>query len=311
MKIKIITLFFIIITPVMYGQEFKMAATSQYLAENPFVISAAFAGIGEFYELRFTGETQWLGVKDAPQTQSVSFDGRIADRSGMGFVIFNDKNRNTSQKGGQVSYAHHLTLSEYNNQFLSFGLSYKFTNFNIDISEINSSDPTVQSYNEINSNFDLGFLYRLESFFFSFNAVNILERKIKPAILSEPANIRNYYLYSGFVLKSRFTSLEFEPSVFYQIYENDGRSTADLNFKIRKMTGKNYIWAGLSLRMLADQNFEPNSIAPLFGLKQNKFFVAYSFNASLNNLQNYNAGTHMLTLGYDFDGRESPCKCVD
>lgn len=311
MKIKIITLFFLLLTPVIYGQELKMAATSQYLADNPYVISGAYAGIGEFYELRFIGETQWLGVKDAPQTQSVSFDGRIGDRSGMGILIFNDKNRNTSQKGGQVSYAHHLTLSEYNNQFLSFGLSYKFTNFNIDISDINSSDPTVQSYNETNSNFDLSFLYRLESFFFSFNAVNILDRKSNSEISSETATIRNYYLYSGFVLKSKFSSLEYEPSVFYQIYENDGRSSADVNFKIRKMSGKNYIWAGLSLRMLGDQNFEPSSIAPLFGLKQSKFYVGYSFNASLNELQNYSAGTHMLTLGYDFDGRRSPCKCVN
>jgi type IX secretion system PorP/SprF family membrane protein len=304
MKIKIITLFFIIITPVMYGQEFQMAATSQYLTENPYVISSAYAGLGEFYELRFTGETQWLEVKDAPQTQSISFDGRIAERSGMGILLFNDKNGNTSQKGGQVSYAHHLTLSEYNNQFLSFGLSYKFTNFNIDISDISSSDPTVQSYNEINSNFDLSFLYRLENFFFTFNAVNILDKKIKPTISGEYATIRNYYLYSGFVFKSRFTSLEFEPSVFYQIYESDGRSSADLNFKIRKMFDhdKNYIWAGISLRMLGDQNFQPNSIAPLFGLKQSKFYVAYSFNVSLNQLQGNNAGTHMLSIGYDFDG---------
>jgi type IX secretion system PorP/SprF family membrane protein len=304
MKIKIITLFFIIITPVMYGQEFQMAATSQYLTENPYVISSAYAGLGEFYELRFTGETQWLEVKDAPQTQSISFDGRIAERSGMGILLFNDKNGNTSQKGGQVSYAHHLTLSEYNNQFLSFGLSYKFTNFNIDISDISSSDPTVQSYNEINSNFDLSFLYRLENFFFTFNAVNILDKKIKPTISGEYASVRNYYLYSGFVFKSRFTSLEFEPSVFYQIYESDGRSSADLNFKIRKMFDhdKNYIWAGISLRMLGDQNFQPNSIAPLFGLKQSKFYVAYSFNVSLNQLQGNNAGTHMLSIGYDFDG---------
>lgn len=305
MKIKIITLFFTIITTVMYGQELKLAATSQYLTENPYVISPAYAGLGEFYELRITGESQWLEVKNAPQTQSISFDGRIGDRSGLGILLFNDKNGSTSQKGGQASYAHHLTLSEYNNQFLSFGLSYKFTNFNIDISDITSSDPTVQSYNEINSNFDLSFLYRLENFFFAFNAANILDKKIKPTINGEYATIRNYYLYSGFVFKSRFTSLEFEPSVFYQFYESDGRSSADLNFKIRKMFDheKNYIWAGISLRMLGDQNFQPNSIAPLFGLKQSKFYVAYSFNVSLNELQSNNMGSHMLSIGYDFDGR--------
>jgi type IX secretion system PorP/SprF family membrane protein len=307
---KIILLFIIISLPI-YGQELQLPPTSQYLADNPYVIAGAYAGIGDFYKLRFTGETQWLGVKDAPQTQSLSFDVRIGDRSGLGAILFNDKNRNTSQKGGQITYAHHITLSEYNNQFLSFGLSYKFTNFNIDASEIVTSDPSVQSYNANNSNFDLSFLYRLENFFISFNAANILDKTIKPAILKEPTNIRNYYLYTGFLLKNKFTSLEYEPSILYQLYESDGRSSLDLNLKIRKMTGNNYIWAGISARLLADQSFKPNSIAPLVGFRQNKFYAAYSFNISLNQLQNHNSGTHMITIGFDFINKASNCKCVN
>lgn len=307
---KIILLFIIISLP-LYGQELQLPPTSQYLADNPYVIAGAYAGIGDFLKLRFTGETQWLGVKDAPQTQSLSFDVRIGDRSGLGAIFFNDKNRNTSQKGGQITYAHHITLSEYNNQFLSFGLSYKFTNFNIDASDIITSDPSVQSYNVNNSNFDLSFLYRLENFFISFNAANILDKSIKPTILKEPTNIRNYYLYTGFLLKNKFTSIEYKPSILYQLYESDGRSSLDLNLKIRKMTGNNYIWAGISARLLADQSFKPNSIAPLVGFRQNRFYAAYSFNISLNQLQNHNSGTHMITVGFDFSNRVSNCKCVN
>jgi type IX secretion system PorP/SprF family membrane protein len=308
---KILLLLFIITILPTYGQELQLAPTSQYLADNPFVIAGAYAGIGEFYKIRLTGEAQWLGVKDAPQTQSLSFDARIADRSGIGAIFFNDKNRNTSQKGGQLTYAHHITISEFNNQYLSFGLSYKFTNFNIDISDIITSDPSVQSYNVNNSNFDLSFLYRLENFFISFNAVNILNKTVKPTILKEPMNIRNYYLYTGFLLKNKFSSIEYEPSILYQIYESDGRSSLDLNLKIRKMTGENYIWGGINLRLLADQSFKTNSIAPLIGFRKNKFYAAYSFNISLNQLQNYNSGTHMLTIGLDLKNRPSNCMCAN
>jgi type IX secretion system PorP/SprF family membrane protein len=308
---KILLLLFIITILPTYGQELQLAPTSHYLADNPFVIAGAYAGIGEFYKIRLTGEAQWLGVKDAPQTQSLSFDARIADRSGIGAIFFNDKNRNTSQKGGQLTYAHHITISEFNNQYLSFGLSYKFTNFNIDISNIITSDPSVQSYNVNNSNFDLSFLYRVENFFISFNAVNILNKTVKPTILKEPMNIRNYYLYSGFLLKNKFSSIEYEPSILYQIYESDGRSSLDLNLKIRKMTGENYIWGGINLRLLADQSFKANSLAPLIGFRQNKFYAAYSFNISLNQLQNYNSGTHMLTIGFDLKNRPSNCMCAN
>ena len=53
-----------------------------------------------------------------------------------------DKNGNTSQIGGQLSFAHHLTLKSDNEQYLSFGLSYKFTQFKIDVSDFeNPNDP--------------------------------------------------------------------------------------------------------------------------------------------------------------------------
>lgn len=94
-------------------------------------------------------------------------------------------------------------------------------------------------------------------------------------------------------------------------YESDGQSSLDLNLKVRKMTGENYIWIGINLRMLPDQSFKLNSITPLIGFRQNKFHAAYSFNISLNQLLNYNSGPHMLTIGFDFKNRTSSCSCVN
>jgi hypothetical protein len=49
-------------------QSEKSARFTQYLADNPFVISPAYAGIGDNFRVRLNGLTQWVGIKDARKT---------------------------------------------------------------------------------------------------------------------------------------------------------------------------------------------------------------------------------------------------
>ncbi|WP_132066367.1 PorP/SprF family type IX secretion system membrane protein, partial [Aquimarina spinulae] len=144
------------------------------------------------WQIRASGFEQWVSIEDSPGTQSLSIDGRISDRSGVGAILFNDQNGFTTQKGIQLSFAHHLTLSEYNNQYLSFGISYKFTQFGIDTSRFNNGDPDNPLNPELadisinDSNFDIGLLYRIGRFFLSANAVNLLQKEIDDFNPTEP-----------------------------------------------------------------------------------------------------------------------------
>ena len=54
------------------GQELTIPQLSQYLADNPFVMSPTYAGIGDHVKIRINGLTQWVGIKDAPDTQSLA-----------------------------------------------------------------------------------------------------------------------------------------------------------------------------------------------------------------------------------------------
>ena len=124
-----------------YSQELNLPVFTQYLADNPFVISPTFAGIGDNLRIRANGLTQWVGIKDAPNNQSVYADFRVLDRSGVGVSLYNDSNGYTRQTGAKVSFAHHLILDYHSKQYLSFGLSYNINNFKIDISKF---DPTYE-----------------------------------------------------------------------------------------------------------------------------------------------------------------------
>jgi len=65
-----------------FGQELYPPVTTQYLSDNPFVLSPTFAGIGDNLRLRANGLTQWVGIKDAPKTQSLYADFRIKTEPG-------------------------------------------------------------------------------------------------------------------------------------------------------------------------------------------------------------------------------------
>ncbi|MDO7171138.1 type IX secretion system membrane protein PorP/SprF [Mariniflexile sp. AS56] len=303
-----------------YGQELNLPVFTQYLADNHFVISPTYAGIGDNLKIRANGLTQWVGIKDAPDNQSIYADFRIASRSGIGMSFYGDRNGNTIQTGAKFSFAHHLILDYYSKQYLSFGISYNINHFKIDIHNFEATyeqpiiDPFVTDDRATtNSNFDVGALYRNKGFFASFNANNILEKKVDDDIrVSEPSMLLNYQLYSGYTFKGpKKSGLEFEPSIYYQMFSSDKRSSTDVNFKFRKFDrNEDYYWAGISYRYLNDQFLKPLNIGPMAGFKKNIFYFGYAYQITMNELFAYNSGTHVITIGLDFLQGISNCPCT-
>ena len=302
-----------------YSQELNLPVFTQYLADNNFVVSPTFAGIGDNARIRANGLTQWVGIKDAPDNQSLYADFRIADQSGVGISMYNDKNGYTRQTGVKVSFAHHLILDYYSKQYLSFGMSYNLNNFKIDIDKFNTTydrpfpDPYITDNRAIsNHNFDVGFLYRNKNYYLSLNANNILNKLSNRFSILEPNLLRNYQLYSGYVMKLPSDGrAELEPSTYIQYFESDGRSSTDLNIKYRKYNSyDDYYWAGLSYRFLNDQVMKPLNVGPMAGFKKAGFYFGYSYQVTVNKIAAYNSGTHMITLGFDFLQGISNCPCT-
>jgi type IX secretion system PorP/SprF family membrane protein len=314
----IIYLILLVITK-SYSQELNLPVFTQYLADNNFVVSPTFAGIGDNLKIRANGLTQWVGIKGAPDNQSLYADFRIADRSGIGLSLYNDRNGNTIQTGAKFSFAHHIILDYYSKQYLSFGISYNINNFKIDINNFNTTyeNPTIDPFvtddrRTSNNNFDVGILYRNKGFYFSFNANNILEKKVDEIRVAEPSLLLNYQIYSGYVFNAPGKSkLEFEPSVYYQMFNSDRRSSTDLNIKVRKYNrNEDYYWAGISYRFLNDQFLKPLNIGPMVGFKKAIFYFGYAYQVTVNDLSGYNSGTHVITIGLDFLRGISNCPCT-
>ena len=303
-----------------YGQELNLPVFTQHLADNNFVVSPTFAGIGDNLKIRANGLTQWVGIKGAPDNQSIYADFRISDRSGVGVSFYNDRNGNTIQTGAKFSFAHHLTLDYYTKQYLSFGISYNINNFRIDINNFNTGyenpiiDPFVtDDRRTTNHNFDAGFLYRIKGGFLSFNVNNMLDKDFDSFIRKrEPNLLLNYQIYSGYTFRGpKKSGLEFEPSIFYQMFTSDKRSSTDLNFKFRKFNrNEDYFWAGISYRFLNDQFLKPLNIGPMAGFQKSIFYFGYAYQITTNELSAYNSGTHVITIGLNFLQGISNCPCT-
>jgi len=313
MRTSIVTFLLALGCLVGHSQELTLPQLSQYLADNPFVMSPTYSGIGDHIKVRVNGLTQWVGIEDAPDTQSLAADARLGNKSGLGMLMYNDSNGETKQRGARISFAHHLTLDRYDDEFLSFGLSYNFNQFRIDIQNFDSPDPSVTDDRATtNHNFDVGVLYRLNKFYFSVNASNLLDKdltKFNPVF--EPNRLRNYYVYTGYrYSKNKNSRLEIEPSVFFQWFESDGRSVTDLNTKFRYYDFEDYYYAGVTYRFLNDQIGNPLYIAPIIGLKKSNFYFGYSYQIILNEILGYSTGTHVVTLGVDLFQGLSNCRCT-
>ncbi|WP_435262335.1 PorP/SprF family type IX secretion system membrane protein [Tenacibaculum sp. nBUS_03] len=309
MKKILLTISIIICSVRLVAQEVELPQYVSHLADNPFLISPTYAGIGSGLQIRLNGVSQWIGVEGAPDTQSVTIEARLADRFGGGLTIFNDKNGFTSQQGAKLSLASHLTLSDFHDSFLSFSLSYSYTQFGIDTSQNNGSQ-SLPTRSVGNSNFDVGMLYRYERFSIAANVANLLDKKVRDFNSSEPKVLRKYTIYSSLIFDKISRNFELEPSALVEYREFDKRSRTDLNIKARKGIRDGYVWAGLSYTFLNDQFFVPNAIAPLFGLKKSNFYASYGFSINVNKTQDFNYGTHMITIGFDYERRPSLARCT-
>lgn len=293
------------------AQEVDLPMYVNHMADNPFVVSPAYAGIGAGLQFRLNGVSQWIGVKNAPNTQSLTVEGRFTDVFAGGVTFFNDSNGNTKQQGARGSLAYHLILSDFHDSFLSFALSASYTQFRIDTDNFSGQNgqPSLPNIANGTVNFDVSMLYRYERFAISANVGNLLNKEITRVDNGEPEVLRKYSAYSTYTFKVN-NKVELEPSIFVEYFEASQRSETDLNIKLRKKIRDGYVWGGLSYSFLNDQFGEPVGIAPMIGLKKNKIYFSYGVGITTNEIVDFNYGTHMITLGLDYDRRPSLARCT-
>ena len=297
---------------------------TDYLTDNLYLLHPSMAGAANMNQIRLTARQQWFDVDDAPNLQTLSVNGRVGDKVGLGAILFNDKNGNYSKSGIFATFAYHLMFSrsELDLNQLSFGISAGLVQHRLDQSGFTIFDPILgDSDSDIYGNMDLGVSYYYLDFYAHLAAKNILtvnrELFYSDAV---PSNQRKYLFSTGYVFGLAARDYSLEPSLLFMLREQTSEKSIDVNLKAYKSMEFGNIWAGISYRNSFEsaeyttdgrevKSQQLRYITPLVGLKYNRFLFGYTFSYQINSLVLSNNGFHQLTLGYDFGENRGRYDC--
>jgi len=320
-KIKIIgILFFITINS--FSQE-GIPVYSDYLSDNYYMIFPSMAGASNCAKLRLTSRKQWFDQEDAPELQTLSYNGRVGDKSGVGAIIFNDVNGYHSQFGFKATYAYHLMFSrdEVDLNQLSFGVNVGVNQSQVDQSKFTDPDPALEVVDHASYfNLDIGASYNYLDFSFNGVVKNVLETRQGIYTEYESDNLRKFIVSGGYVF-GNVNKILWEPSLLYQFVDKTKESALDVNMKAYKNFDFGKLWAVLSYRRSFDgaefssgggtNSQKLQYITPVVGVNYKNFMFAYTYTYLLGDIQYETAGLHQITLGMNlFCKREKyDCNC--
>jgi len=330
---KVCLIFGLFLTQLSFSQE-GIAVYTDYLSDNYYLIHPSMAGAANCAKIRLTARQQWFDQSDAPQLQTLSFNGRVGERSGIGIIAFNDKNGYHSQTGAKVTYAHHILFSrsDYDLNQLSFGLSAGLVQSRLDGTDFiygqngGIYDPVVvpgvivkDSY----FNVDLGASYHLLDFYAHFTVKNLIASRRELYTAFESDNLKKYLLSLGYVFGINDDAWQLEPSIMFQAVDETKEKTIDINAKAYKEMDWGRLWGGISYRRSLDgaqyqatpggaiQEQYLQYITPIIGVNYKSFMFAYTYSYLTGDVKFDNSGFHQITLGLNlFCKREKyDCNC--
>ncbi|HET8804756.1 MAG TPA: type IX secretion system membrane protein PorP/SprF [Aequorivita sp.] len=327
MTIKRISLILLLLSSIHGFSQDGVPIYSEYLADNLYLIHPSMAGAATHNQIRLTARKQWFDQEDAPNLQTLSFNARLGEQSGVGIILYNDKNGYHSQTGGYVTYAHHIMFSrsEVDLNQLSFGLSAGLTQSKLDETnfDLTDFDPVIAGIIQSSSyfNVDAGLSYNFLDFSGHFTVKNVIfqNRSIYTEEF-ESNNQRKYLLSAGYAIGQYGADWSYEPSFLFQWTERTGEKAIDVNFKAYRTMDFGQLWGGLSYRRGFDgaefldgneaKGQKPQYFSPILGINYKNFMFAYTYSYQSGQVRYDGGSYHQITLGYDFlGGRPEPYDC--
>ena len=310
---KLIPLLFMFVTPV--AAQYRMPIYTDYLTDNYFLLHPAMAGAHyEGLKVRMSFRTQWLEIANAPSMQTLNVHARVGDKSGIGGMVFNDKNGFHSNTGIQATYAHHINFYRSQNEInqLSFGLSAGGSFHRHDQTAFSPSSEAVIKEEQVNSSsiyMDVGIMYNLVSFYTHLTIQNLVfqGKNVGDQVLLESP--MRFLVSAGnfFEITSKWA---LEPSLFADYLQYVDRPNLDISLKSHHSIRQTQLWLGTSYRKGVTNTLDNTSTASynepftqltlLTGVKHQNWTFSYAYTVGLGNIKINNTGFHQFTLGIDF-----------
>lgn len=270
-------------------------ATNHYVL-NPLTINPAYAGNRGVMNLAAFYRRQWVGIKGAPETASLTVDALVAnEKLGLGLIAVSDKIGVTKETQFNTNYAYKI---ETGKGILSLGLGAGILITNTAWSDLVVLDPGDE-YFLIDSkvftvpNFSFGSYYSDNKFFAGLSIPKLVGQRFdfekNRYVLRN--NIREYvYLLNTGYLIDLSPRVKFLPSTLVALSVNN-KILYDLNAHFRVM---DRFWLGASYR-------NNRSVTGMFQFQlTNQLKFAYTYDYDFNKLRTFSSGSHEVMIRYEF-----------
>lgn len=285
-------LFFAITVLVSSGSAQQISLHSLYMFNN-FHLNPGVAGTEDQYvPLTLSLRRQWVGINEAPVTQTISAHADVGKNVGLGGILFNDVAGPTRRSGFSFAFAYRIKVNK--GAKLSFGLAASMFNFSLDRESLTTDEPGDDAvFTDIDNKFVpdavFGAYYYSDKYYAGLSVFNLIETDRDLFSITEFNKNRvkrTYYLTGGyrFDLNKVFS---IEPSVLVQTMES---APFQFDFNSRFIYQGQY-WLGFSYRY-------EDAVVGLIGLHMGQISFGYSYDFTLSDLKNYSTGSHEIFLSY-------------
>lgn len=269
---------------------------TQYMY-NTISINPAYAGSREVLSIVGVHRSQWQGLDQAPETQTLSLHTPLRnEKVGVGLSFIKDKlgYENFTYLYADASY----TINLNTDIRLAFGLKAGFTQYNLDneLIQAENLDPAVYGItNRWEPNLGVGVYMHTNKWYVGLSApriLNIDRNKIKINNINYAVVDRLvYYLTGGYVFDMS-KSVKFKPSFLLK-----ATNGAPLSYDITaNFLFNEKFWLGSSYRI----NEFTSSIGALVDFQLNRQFrIGYSYEYPLSEINRFSNGTHEVLLMYE------------
>lgn len=260
------------------------------------VINPAYAGSNGFSQLSANFRSQWVGVQDAPETQTLNYNGLLTEKVGMGVSVMRDNVFITNEYNVYADFSYRLAVADNMDLYLGLKAGGSFLDIDFTKLQSGSTDPMLnRDVSEFNPNVGAGLYLKGEKFFLSLSTPKILQSsRYDESTNSEATDELHVYLGGGYSFDVN-DNVMITPSVMGR-YVGGAPFSVDASLTARFMdkfeVGANYRLddsvAGVAMFSVA-----------------NWLDLGYAYEHTLSDVGDFNDGSHELLVRFNLRGSDS------
>lgn len=264
---------------------------TQYMY-NTMSVNPAYAGSKGHAVITGLVRTQWVGIKGAPNTQTLSYDTPLGFSGvGLGINLVNDKlgPSNETYLDANVSYA----IKTSDQSMLSFGLKAGGRLFNINWEKGTYQNPEKLLQENVDSKFlptiGAGIFHYSNKWYLGLSVPNFLNTEHYDDTIESVALERMHFFFIGGYVFDLSKDIKFKPALLFKGVSGAPASldiSANFLFYDRFRAGVAWRW--------------DDSVSTLLGFQVSEsFHIGYAYDLTTSNYSNYNSGSHEIMLQYE------------